>query len=473
MIKRILIALVLVILTLPVFTASALPLDEIWETLTATDDVQYEIYGDIWFAQTFTTSTESHSISSIRIKMYRELLPGTLIASIKATSAGLPTGADLTSGSINGSVISTDAAGIWYEIPITEYSLNASTCYAIVLKALSGDVSNSIHLRYDGSAGALANGSEINSTDAGITWAADADDDLLFSVYGKHLISIEGANVFRNYLQTDDMLIVLSYFNQYTPYYPDSDVEVYFNLQLRNAAGTVIIAQNPVRAWGYKAGAIYLNASSCSALTSGTAYRIYVSIFGDAVSSYYTLTAADWRGSDLAYLDSWVRLQAHAFESYYSETFTISVAGQGDVLNAEGNVIFTTGIPALASVRPDLFEVALITPEYDAETWVDTWGATTWQDQVGATLETILDDTGFFLGVDGKAIGGFGLLICWIAVAMLIVGKGGKPSLALFIAIPFVIIGTYFRLIDYQITAIVTAILVIIALLSIWVTRTG
>lgn len=149
--------------------AFALPEEQLWESYTSGDDAGYEVYGNIWLAQTFTTGTEAHSISQVRLLAYREGTPSTITASIKETSAGLPTGDDLTIGTTDADYFTTDTAGVWYTVDLTEYSLEASTTYAIVIRATIGDSTNSLWIRYDGSTATYADGSEINSTNGGIS----------------------------------------------------------------------------------------------------------------------------------------------------------------------------------------------------------------------------------------------------------------------------------------------------------------
>ena len=365
-VARLLLVLCFVALTIAVIVTPvmALPSRVLWETSTAiTADSAVDIYLTNWSAQSFTTGDEAHTVSQIRLLLYREGSNGTTTVSLqKAGGTGAPNGDDLTSGTINESnEITTTTTGVWYGIDVTTVSLEANTVYDIVVRNPSGTSTTvCADWRMDGSAGAFAGGSEWLSTNSGISWTADTDDDYEFELWGESLIELSGAQVFRGYLELGDMLIALKYYNVYVPYYPNADVASYFTIQLRNTTGATVLAQTTCRAWGYKPGSIYLSADSAASLTSGTAYRIYVyGDFGANPEDYYTLTASDWRGDDLTLLDTWVLTFAHEMADYYSTDFTSYLVGQSgqEVLNTEGGVIFAIGIPGLEVVRSDLYEL--------------------------------------------------------------------------------------------------------------------
>jgi len=136
-------------------------------------------YGDRWIAQTFTPST-AHSIEYVKIKVFRQGLPGTITVSIRATTDGLPSGADLTSATFNGNVVTTGSVGAWVKVALTPYSLSASTKYAIVIRVLNGDVSNFLDWKRDVSASTYAGGAKCGSTNGGIDWIEDTPSDFAF-----------------------------------------------------------------------------------------------------------------------------------------------------------------------------------------------------------------------------------------------------------------------------------------------------
>jgi len=154
-----------------------------YEYYNTGDDASDDVYGSGWAAQTFTVNA-AHTVTSVKLKLYRIGSPGTVTVSIRATSGLHPTGVDLTAGTINGNTLTTDAAGAWYTITLTEYTLSASTKYAIVVRALSGNDSNISYWRYDGSSPTYAGGNVEWSNLWGEDWKSYTTQDYLFEVWG-------------------------------------------------------------------------------------------------------------------------------------------------------------------------------------------------------------------------------------------------------------------------------------------------
>ena len=113
------------------------------------DDNYWDIFSSHWEAQTFTVGAAAHTITSVKLKLYRVGSPGTIIVSIKDTNGqGHPTGADLTSGTTNGNTLPTGSPYEWREITFTtEYVPSWNTKYAIVVRG--GTPSNNVMWRGD------------------------------------------------------------------------------------------------------------------------------------------------------------------------------------------------------------------------------------------------------------------------------------------------------------------------------------
>lgn len=144
------------------------------------------IHEDDWRAQTFTPSI-AHQITSVKLKLARVGLPGTLTMGIRATDGeGKPTGADLCSGTTDADTLTTAGAGEWREITFSPgYGLTASTKYAIVIRALAGDSSNYVSWRGDNTSPTYANGSQAASVDAGSVWTLFTTTDMMFEDWGE------------------------------------------------------------------------------------------------------------------------------------------------------------------------------------------------------------------------------------------------------------------------------------------------
>jgi len=140
-------------------------------------------YGEVWRVQTFLT-TSAHTINYVELLIKKRLVtsvPGTVTIEIrKADGDDKPTGAVLTSGTINGNTLPLVAE--WKKIDLTKYDLENNTKYAIIWRA--SDAADQYH-----SAGLMAqyygysDGKLGNSSDAGSTWTTSVSD-AGFKIYG-------------------------------------------------------------------------------------------------------------------------------------------------------------------------------------------------------------------------------------------------------------------------------------------------
>jgi hypothetical protein len=157
-------------------------------------DVDYgydNIYSTFWRAQTFTTGV-AYTISSVKLLIFRVGSPGTLTIGIRAVDGdGRPTGSDLTSGTYDCDAITTTETGEWIEISLTNYALSASTTYAIVARATSGNGSNTVNW-LEGNPGGYTDGKQCTSSNSGSTWSDAAGTyDYGFETYSPGVTSID------------------------------------------------------------------------------------------------------------------------------------------------------------------------------------------------------------------------------------------------------------------------------------------
>jgi hypothetical protein len=109
--------------------------------------------------------------------------------SIYATtdSPAYPTGSALTSGTTNGTTLTTNTAGEWREITLTTHTLQASTTYAIVISISGGSGTNdNVHWRCDTTSPTYAGGMYGRSSSSGAwgTTYMDNSRDDMFEVWG-------------------------------------------------------------------------------------------------------------------------------------------------------------------------------------------------------------------------------------------------------------------------------------------------
>lgn len=454
--------IVVALLGILLIVTPALAATVVWESYTTGDDGVAQVYGVNWYGQTVTISPESHSVVDVRFLAYRVGSPSTVTVSIREVGDdGMPSGEDLTSGTLDGDAITTDTGGSWYGVTLTETSLEYDVEYAIVIRAEAGDGTNYLGVRSD-STGAYADGQAITSTSGGITWSADTGVDIMFQVTGNSLLEVNNAKVFRSYLEDDDMLVVLSYQDTYVPYYPDETASLNFWLQLRSTNGATIIAQTVCRQWGYMPGSIYLSANQAASLTDGLPYRVYLAGVAGNASAYYALKSTDWLGDALSLLPDWVITTAHSMATYYGTAMTTQLQNE-EVLNSEGGTLFATGILTLVDTNPDLFQDVAYTPDVNP---IDPGGtafdsATTWEAQVGPDVVAVANVIGGLVDISGKYVVGAAFFIGYLIICGLIVVAKGDPIVGTWLCIPILLAAAWLRVIDFQLIAAVGAVAII------------
>jgi hypothetical protein len=155
-----------------------------YEYYTTGDNQVNQFYNQWWAAQTFTVGPSAHTITSVKVKLWRTgATPGTVYVGIRATSGNHPTGSDLTSGSMDGATITTSWNGAYYEIPVTELTVDPNTKYAIVLRAPNATGGAAIGWAVNNSDG-YSGGNKENSTNSGASWTSFDDADQMFEVWG-------------------------------------------------------------------------------------------------------------------------------------------------------------------------------------------------------------------------------------------------------------------------------------------------
>jgi len=398
---------------------------EYWNTGGDSDSTW--IYGSNWTYQTFTTNTTDipHSITSIKLSMMRVGSPGDVTVSVRRTSNCTalscycwPTGADLVTATLDGDAFGTSYT--WHEFEVDDFKcFSENTTYAIVVRAIGGDTSNYVLWEMD-SGGGYTGGNAGDSADSGVTWDEDCPADFLFEIWGEPCLAVDDAKVFTSYIDDGDWLITLLYTNFYPPYYEDAeDVSSLFYIQLIN--GTTVEAQSRVFDWGYRPGCLYLSASEVESLEWGASYYVRMwGNFGENPYAEYALQGADWMGSDLNRLDSWVRSTASLMETYYGVTLTEYIQGKGVVLNEDGGVIFATNIPELDAVRPHIFEIVSEDVGWEEGEFTHTYAhSLSWQTLVGPQLTNAFTSLGEAFSLEGSTMGAVIGFVVYALVAFL------------------------------------------------------
>jgi hypothetical protein len=409
-----------------------------------TTDNMTKVYGSIFAAQTFyTDNTTAHTVTSVHLKIYRVGTPGTVTVALRKTAAGIPINDNLATATLNGSIFDL-AANIYTFTLTSETPLEFNTQYAIVVSAASGDSANYAYWS-NKTAGAYTLGEGMTSATNGTSWStAGFANDFYFELWGNKCIKIEDVKVFQSFKATGDWLFVVRYINTVAPYYDTYDIKKYFALQFVD--NVTVKAQTALPAWGNKIGNIYMSASEVVGLDWGDPYKIRIyGLFGTNPYLDYTLTGSDWVGTDMALLDSWALSSAAVLATYYNTTMTTYIAGRGEVLNATGGAIFSSGINGLGVERPDLFQINTASTSYNPNITPQTYriAVSDWATNWGPDGVIMLNRIGVILGVTGDAVASVFFAIIMIGLA-LFAFPAGHSTAANVLSIMVLAVGIFF-----------------------------
>jgi hypothetical protein len=137
-----------------------------------------------WCGQTFIAG-----VSGLLVKADGQLFcngcgatPPNLTLSLRATAAGLPTGADLATATIPGSLFASGSTVLFTGTFGAPVSITAGTQYALILRPVSAPAGSG-YFWIRSSPSTYANGSRVLSADSGGTWSSDTTRDYNFRTY--------------------------------------------------------------------------------------------------------------------------------------------------------------------------------------------------------------------------------------------------------------------------------------------------
>jgi hypothetical protein len=164
----------------------------------------FAVNATAWAGQTFTAAVTGR-VTRIDLDLFCSGCTGTtpnLSVSIRATSAGLPTGPDLATSTIAG--FSSGAGGFFSALFASPLTLTAGTRYAVIFHPVANPSAGTYAYVCSclGGAGTAnsnpyANGSRVTSANSGGTWTADATvggRDLGFKVFVRTGFPLTGGN---------------------------------------------------------------------------------------------------------------------------------------------------------------------------------------------------------------------------------------------------------------------------------------
>jgi len=503
MVKRLVALLALFTLLLASFPMAVLAdYDYLYENRMVGEDANAEVHGANWFGQVFT-GDGYHSVTEVRLKLYREGNPGTLTLSLRDADTNEPVGGedyyvDYSSGTYNGDTVTDNAAGEWITFELSpEIDIGHGLDYALVLRAEAGDAANSIHWLYD-STSAAGDDNYASSNDSGGTWASNTNFDFLFSVWGFESLEIQDVAIFSSVYEDGDWLICTYFRATPSPFYPGTTPSA-FSLVLVEPVGDEEIAKIPLFQWGYKPTAIYLSQSQVATLateygfTWGDPGYMYIVDTDETIYSIsFFLWPQYWAGADLFLIDEWIRATALDMEDYYGDglcytesidtgTDEITFPEDEGILTPTGGDIFMDGIYGIEQLRPELFYYVYHELDDDPLTSdPDYEEAVGWETQVGPYVATFLSSGGDLLNIEGNTFGGGIILLVYVGFVGLISAKlrssnhsfQTSGAVATGLAIPVVLSGLFLRLVSWPLVAIICTALLLLFFWFLWLSRT-
>ena len=137
-----------------------------------------------WTGQTFVAG-QTGSLVQADIQLFCNgcgATPPNLMLSVRNTSAGLPTGADLASATVPGSAFASGSTTLYTATFAAPATLTSGTQYALILRPVSVPAGSG-YFWIRSSPSTYANGSRVLSADSGSTWSADTTRDYNFRTY--------------------------------------------------------------------------------------------------------------------------------------------------------------------------------------------------------------------------------------------------------------------------------------------------
>lgn len=158
------------------------------------DDNVSRAYGDVQYAQGFTT-TSAYTSNKVVLLLYKiGTVTGDVVVALTAVSSyNNPEGADLATATVAASSLGTSSHGDWVDFTWSSpIALTNATKYAIVVRAAGGSsTSNCVAVRYDSTTSPYAGGRRCYSDNAGASWINHTGYDLVFEVYGETVVVYE------------------------------------------------------------------------------------------------------------------------------------------------------------------------------------------------------------------------------------------------------------------------------------------
>jgi hypothetical protein len=321
-----------------------------------------------------------------------------------------------------------------------------------------------------------------------IVYGGDKTFTTSLSATSSTTVTISKVGVFQDYVDSGDLLFTAEIFCNYPPYDATGSAFNYFTVELLGTDNTTVIAVSPLQMWGDRPESIYLKPSIASTLTLNGAYHIAViGLFSGAANPYVntTIQPTDWKGSDKIQLDAWCIETAKDMEVYdnkASGSYVVSSTDNKEIITdtagatgygAGAGGYFTTGIPQISVVRPDLFQVSKSKAPVSLSGNNDQWTSNhVWSTKMGTLVPSDWNTFGALFGATGQTTMGYFLGVVILIICVLGVTMGGKGLPLLVLSYPIALWGAEMGAIGYQWLLIPCVAMVLLWARQFWVKPT-
>lgn len=313
---------------------------------------------------------------------------------------------------------------------------------------------------------------------ADASYGSDMTFSTVLSTTTSKTIKINAVGLFPNYKDAGDLLVVAEVYCDWSGLSPTSDPSQNFVLELRDPTNTYVIAQDPLLQWGDRPQAIYLSPSLASTLTQGGAYYIVlVPTFAVGAPAPFThvVTPTEWT-QDLYTWCIGVAKDMAKYDHVDISTYVVSSTDNNEVITDADGGYFTTGIPLISTILPNLFQVTKSQVKHTIGGSNDQWtGNHVWNTKVGSLVASDFGVIGNLFYGDtnhGQVVMGYMLLLVVVVICVIGVGMGGKGLPLLILSFPITLWGAEMGAIAYQWLLIPCVAMVLLWARQFWVKPT-
>ncbi|KKN45375.1 hypothetical protein LCGC14_0683610 [marine sediment metagenome] len=251
----------------------------------------------------------------------------------------------------------------------------------------------------------------------------------VWAVANPNSVSIGDIYVFRNTLETGDILVFVRYDVDYTTE-PSESAEDTFQISIYDTDGSTLLFTRPLNYYQHNIISIYLDVDD-NTLTWESAYYIRITgspvifspLIEDTNIKTRVLSSGDYRSTDD--LGGIMITQAGFLEPDLGDLLTAN-----DLLNITGSTYFLKAVPGLSSMVPEIFSSTTQIIEWERPT-LNRTGINRTVEHLPVSLNSAITGLDAIFGVTNHNWGGFAwVLLLGMMVGGVIFGTTRRPDVA-------------------------------------------